>query len=57
MLILMPTVREAIGLREVPRFNTLQTFADRPEILALIDGVLASIGRTLLEHRAPGCGG
>ena len=51
VLILMPAVREAIGLKSVPRFTTLQTFADRPDILALIDGVLASIGRTLLKHR------
>src|ERR1700676_681112 len=28
LLILMPGVREAIGLEEVPRFTTLQTFAD-----------------------------
>ncbi|MBL8746017.1 MAG: hypothetical protein JNK58_06640 [Phycisphaerae bacterium] len=45
LLILMPAVREAIGLLETPRFTTLQMFADRPEIAALIDGVLASIGR------------
>lgn len=50
MLRLMPAVREAIGLREVPRFTTLQTFADRPEIMALIDGVLASIGRAIAQH-------
>jgi hypothetical protein len=47
LLILMPGVREAIGLQEVPRFTTLQTFADRPEIIAIIDGVLASIGRAM----------
>jgi hypothetical protein len=47
LLILMPAVREAIGLQEVPRFTTLQTFADRPEIMAIIDGVLASVGRAL----------
>ncbi len=47
LLILMPAVREAIGLREVPRFTTLQAFADRPEVIALIDGVLASIGRAV----------
>lgn len=45
LLTLMPRVREAIGLRGVPRFTTLQAFADRPEIMALIDGVLATIGR------------
>lgn len=47
MLALMPAVREAIGLVEVPRFTTLQMFADRPEIMALIDGVPASIGRAV----------
>jgi Transposase DDE domain len=47
LLILMPAVREAIGLGEVPRFTTLQAFADRPDIMALIDGVLASIGRAV----------
>jgi hypothetical protein len=49
LLILMPAVREAIGLDEVPRFTTLQAFADRPEIMALIDGVLASIGRAVCK--------
>lgn len=47
LLILMPAVREAIGLDRAPRFTTLQMFADRPEIMALIDGVLASIGRAV----------
>src|SRR6187551_484311 len=28
MLILMPAVREAIGLQDVPRFTTLQMFAE-----------------------------
>jgi hypothetical protein len=51
LLVLMPAVREAIGLAEVPRFTTLQTFADRPEIMALIDGVLASLGRAVLKAR------
>jgi len=35
MLALMPAVRESIGLGAVPRFTTLQTFADRPDVLAL----------------------
>jgi hypothetical protein len=52
LLILMPAVREAIGLDDVPRFTTLQTFADRPDILALIDSVLATIGRAISEHLA-----
>lgn len=51
LLVLMPAVREAIGLGEVPRFTTLQAFADRPEIIALIDGVLASIGRAVCKAR------
>ncbi len=33
LLTLMPAVREAIGLRSVPRFITLQAFADRPDIM------------------------
>ncbi len=51
LLILMPAVREAIGLEQVPRFTTLQAFADRPDILALIDHVLASIGRAVSKAR------
>jgi Transposase DDE domain len=47
LLILMPAVREAIGLGATPRFTTLQAFADRPTIMGLIDGVLASIGRAI----------
>jgi hypothetical protein len=35
-----PAVREAIGLEQVPRFTTLQAFADTPEIMALIDSPL-----------------
>lgn len=45
MLALMPAVREAIGLRDVPRFTTLQAFADRPDVLALIDDALRTLGR------------
>jgi hypothetical protein len=51
LLILMPAVREAIGLHGVPRFTTLQAFADRPEVIALIDGVLASIGRAIAKNQ------
>ena len=50
LLLLMPAVRDAMGLAEVPRFTTFQTFADKPAILAMIDGVRARIGRAL--HRA-----
>lgn len=51
LLRLMPEVQEAIGLTRVPRFTTLQTFAEKPEIMALIDGVLASIGRAINRSR------
>lgn len=51
LLALMPAVREALGLTDVPRFTTLQAFADRPEIMALIDGVLASIARAVTAAR------
>lgn len=51
MLALMPAVREAIGLSSVPRFTTLQAFADRPEILALIDAVLTTLGRAAMAHQ------
>jgi len=51
LLVLMPAVREAIGIDQVPRFTTLQAFADRPEIMALIDSVLASIGCTVSRDR------
>lgn len=45
LLILMPAVCEAIGLDDVPRFTTLQAFADRPGTMALIDALLRDIGR------------
>lgn len=51
LLILMAAMREAIGLDEVPRFTTLQSFVDRPEIMALIDGVLTGIGRALAKNQ------
>ncbi|MCC6971610.1 MAG: transposase [Phycisphaerales bacterium] len=51
MLILMPAVREALGLRDVPRFTTLQAFADRPDVLALIDAVLRTLGRAAMKHQ------
>lgn len=51
LLILMPAVREAIGLVEVPRFTTLAEFADRQDILELIDSVMASIARTVSRAR------
>lgn len=49
--ILMPAVREAIGLLEVPRFMTMAEFADRADVLELIDAVLASIARTISKSR------
>lgn len=51
LLILMPAVREALGLLGVPRFTTLAEFADRPDILELIDSVLASIARAVSRAR------
>lgn len=51
LLILMPSVREAIGLLEVPRFTTMAEFADRADVLELIDAVLASIARTISKAR------
>lgn len=50
MLVLMPAVREALGLRGVPRFTTLQAFADRPDVPALIDAVLTTLGRAAVKH-------
>lgn len=50
LLILMPAVREALGLRDVPRFTTLQTFADRPEVLALIDAMMRTLGRAAAKR-------
>lgn len=51
MLILMPAVREAIGLRDVPRFTTLQAFAAKPQILTLIDAVLMkTLGGAAMKH-------
>lgn len=51
LLILMPAVREALGLCAVPRFTTLQAFADRPDVLALIDAVLKTLGRSAMKHQ------
>lgn len=51
MLILMPAVRDAIGLVEVPRFTTMAEFADRQDVLELIDSVMASIARTVSRAR------
>lgn len=49
MLVLMPAVREALGIVEIPRFTTLQEFADRASIGALVDGVLRSVGRSFAK--------
>mgnify|MGYP001294544475 CR=1 FL=1 len=46
-----PAVRGAIGLEQVPRLTTLQAFADRPDIPALLDHVLASVGRAVSRAR------
>jgi hypothetical protein len=50
MLILMPAVRETLGLDAVPRFTTLQAFADRPDVLALIDQAMRTLGRHVSAH-------
>lgn len=47
LLTLMPAVREAIGLRSVPRFTTLQTFADDPRTIEVVDAILKQIGRAI----------
>lgn len=46
---LMPAVREAISMIGTPRFTTLRDFAAKPEIMAIIDRVLASIGRAIAK--------
>lgn len=45
MLVLMPAVREALGIVEIPRFTTLQEFAHRASIGSPVDGVLRSLAR------------
>lgn len=50
LLMLMPAVREAIGLRDVPRFTTLQTFAERPEVMALTHATLRDLARVEMKH-------
>jgi hypothetical protein len=47
LLTLMPAVRDAIGLTSVPRFTTLQTFADDPRTLEVVDAILKQIGRAI----------
>ncbi len=42
---LMPAVREALGLTRLPHYTTLQKFAAREEIPAMIDAMLAWIVR------------
>jgi len=49
LLRLMPAACEAIGLARVPRFTTMQTFANQPGVLEIVDGVLAEIGKTIIE--------
>lgn len=51
LLWLMPAVREAIGLKSVPRFTTLQTFADDPRTLDVVDSILKQIGRAINKAR------
>jgi hypothetical protein len=51
LLTLMPAVREAIGLKSVPRFTTLQTFADDARTLEVVDAILRQIGRAVNRAR------
>lgn len=52
-LTLMPAVREAIGLKQVPHWTTLQKFADRANILTLVDRALKELGREVLGGATP----
>jgi hypothetical protein len=47
-LVLMPAVREAIGLRQIPHWTTLQKFADRADLLTQVDRCLKRLGREAL---------
>jgi hypothetical protein len=50
LLHLMRAVREAIGLRDVPRFTTLQTLAARPQVMALAHATLRDLARVEIKH-------
>lgn len=52
-IILMPAVREAIGLKQVPHFTTLQKFADRANILTQVDRALREVGKGVLAGTSP----
>ena len=47
-----PGVRDTLGLRSVPHFTTLQKFADREDIVTLVDELIAEI----VERLPPGEG-
>ncbi|MCC6428838.1 MAG: hypothetical protein IT435_18705, partial [Phycisphaerales bacterium] len=47
-LILMPAVREAIGFKQIPHYTTLQKFAGRANVLALVDQALRELGQGVL---------
>jgi len=43
LLTLSPALREAIGLRKVPHFTTLQKFAARPGALEIVDAMIGQV--------------
>lgn len=46
-----PGVRETIGLSHVPHYTTAQKFADRADVLAVVDAMLAQLADALLEEQ------
>jgi hypothetical protein len=46
-LALMPKVYNAIGLRQLPHYTTLQKFAERKDVLAIADRCLARLVRSI----------
>lgn len=47
-IILMPAVRKAVGLKQVPHWTTPQKFSDRANILTLVDRALRELGKEVL---------
>lgn len=45
-----PGVREAIGLKKVPHFTTIQKFSDRAEIMPVVDAMLVDLSRRMNEE-------
>lgn len=44
-----PPVCEAIGLKKIPHFTTAQKFADRADILSVVDAMLADLVGPMIE--------